>query len=130
MKDHGLWILKRLHLIISVVIVLPTAIIYGTPSLLSERLDIQITTIDLSNMFKAIMCVYIGVSLVWIFGVFKIKYWKPATQLNVLFMLTLALGRAISMVVDGTPTDGYLFAIIAEGILGFFSIFQLMKYTD
>jgi len=56
-------------------------------------------------------------------------YWKSATQLNVLFMLTLATGRLLSMVFDGLPTDGYVFGVIAEFIIGFFSIYQLKKYS-
>ena len=128
MADKINRILKNLHLIISLIIVIPTAIIYGSPSILSKRLDIQVNTIDLSNMLKAIMCLYIGISIVWILGVWKCKYWRNATQLNILFMLSLAFGRGISMLTDGLPTDGYIFAIIAELTLGTFSIYQLKKY--
>ena len=78
---------------------------------------------------KAIMCLYIGISIVWILGVLKTKYWKNATQLNILFMLSLAIGRAISMLADGIPTDGYIFGIIAEFTLGLFSIYQLKRYS-
>ncbi len=123
------WIFKNLHLIISLLIVVPTAIVYGSPSILSGRLDIQVNTIDLSNMLKAIMCLYIGNSIVWILGIWKTKYWKSATQLNILFMLSLAIGRGISMFMDGLPTEGYIFGIIAEFILGLFSIYQLKKYS-
>ena len=122
-------IIKNLHLIVSLIIVVPTAFIYGTPSILSERLDIQVNTIDLANMLKAIMCLYLGVSLVWLLGIIKTPYWKTATQLNILFMLTLATGRLLSMVTDGLPTDGYIFAVIAELTLGVFSMYQLKKYT-
>lgn len=122
------WISKNFHLIISISIVVPTAIIYGSPSILPEHLDIQVNSIDLSNMLKAIMVLYLGISLVWILGIWKSKYWKRATQLNILFMLTLATGRALSMVTDGIPTDGYIFGIIAEFALGFLSIYQLKKY--
>ena len=122
------WLFKNLHLIVSILIVIPTAIIYGSPSILPEHLDIQVNTNDLSNMLKAIMCLYLGTSLVWVLGVWKPEYWKDATRLNILFMLTLATGRAISMVTDGLPTGGYIFGIIAELVLGFFSIYQLKRY--
>lgn len=123
------WTFKNLHLIISILIVVPTAIIYGSPSILPERLDIQVNTTDLANLLKAIMCLYLGVSLVWLMGILKPRYSKSATQLNVLFMLTLATGRALSMVTDGLPSDGYIFGIIAESILGCYSIYQLKKYS-
>ena len=123
------WLLKNLHLLLSIVIVVPTAIIYGSPSLLSKQLDIQVKTIDLSNMLKAIMCLYLGVSAVWTLGIWKTRYWKSATQLNVLFMLSLATGRGLSMITDGTPTGGYIFGIIAEVAIGLFSVYQLKKYS-
>ena len=53
MKDKLNWISKNLHLIISLIIVVPTGIIYGSPSILPEHLDIQVETIDFSNMLKA-----------------------------------------------------------------------------
>jgi len=122
------WIFKNLHLLVSLSIVIPTAIIYGSPSVLPEHLDIQVNTIDLSNMLKAIMCLYLGISAIWILGIWKTEYWKRATELNIVFMLTLATGRALSMVFDGLPTGGYIFGIVAELVLGLFSIFQLKKH--
>jgi hypothetical protein len=79
-------------------------------------------------MLKAIMCLYLGVSAVWIIGIWNNNYWKSATQLNILFMLTLATGRTVSMITDGLPTEGYIFAVIAEFIIGLFSMYQLKKY--
>ena len=129
MTDKTNWIFKNLHLLVSISIVVPTAIIYGSPLILPEQLDIQVNTIDLSNMLKAIMGLYLGISIIWILGIWKSKYWKRATELNALFMLTLAFGRALSMVIDGLPTGGFIFAIIAEVLLGLFSIYQLKKYS-
>ena len=129
MKSKINWILKNLHLIVSLSIVIPTAIIYGSPSILPEYLNININTVDFSNMLKAIMCLYLGISFVWILGIWKTEYWKIATQLNILFMLSLAIGRLLSMIMDGFPTSGYIFGIIAEFVLGLYSIFQFKKYN-
>lgn len=128
MKDKLHWFLKNIHLIVSLVIVIPTAIIYGSPSILPEHLDIQVNTIDLSNMLSAMMCLYLGVSFVWFLGIWKNRYWKSATQLNILFMLTLAAGRLLSMFLDGLPTGGYIFGVIAELVIGCYAIYQLRKY--
>lgn len=128
MSNKPNWIIKNVHLLISIFIVVPTAIIYGSPSILPQHLDIQANTIDLSNMLRAVMCLYLGISLVWILGVWKEKYWKIATQLNILFMLTLAIGRALGMLLDGLPTGGYIFGVFAELIIGLYSIYQLKRY--
>jgi hypothetical protein len=130
MKSKINWILKNLHLLISLSIVVPTAIIYGSPSILPKYLNIRVNTIDFSNMLKAIMCLYLGISIVWILGIWKTQYWKIATQLNILFMLSLAIGRGLSMLMDGCPTGGYIFGIIAEFVLGIYSIFQFKKYSQ
>ena len=113
----------------SILIVVPTALIYGIPSILSNFLDIQVHSVDLSNLLKSIMCLYLGVSLVWVLGIWKIAYWQIATQLNILFMFSLALGRSLSLMNDGFPTMGYVFGILAEFGLGLYSIYQLKKYS-
>ncbi len=120
---------KNLHLLISIVIVVPVGIIYGSPKLLPSFLDIDINSVDLANMLKAVMCLYLGISAVWFVGIWEPKYWKAATQLNILFMLSLAIGRVISMILDGMPSEGYLFGLVDELILGIFSIYQLKKYS-
>ncbi len=129
MNYKGILFLKNLHLVISLLIVVPTAIIYGTPLMLSTNLNIEVSTIDLSNLLKAIMCLYIGISCIWLIGIIKEKYWKSATQLNILFMLTLASGRILSIIIDGIPTNGYVFGVIAELVIGLFSVYQLRKYS-
>jgi len=122
------WILKHLHLLLSLLIVVPTSIIYGSPTILSEQLNIPVNTIDLSNLLKALMCLYLAVSFVWLLGIWKPKFWKQATQLNILFMLSLATGRIISVFVDGLPSWGYVFGLCAELVIGLFSIYQIKKY--
>lgn len=125
------FIFKRLHLLTSLVIVVPTAIIYGfaLATLLTQHLDIQVATTDLSNFMRAIMCLYIGVSIIWLLGIINNNCWKVATQLNLLFMATLCLGRLLSMLLDGMPSEGYVFAVIAELLLAALAIYQLRRYT-
>lgn len=130
MENKLNWIFKNLHLIVSIIIVVPTGIIYGSPSILPEHLNIQVNTIDFSNMLKANMILYLGISTVWALGILKNVYWKRATELNILFMLTLGIGRILSMIVDGLPTSGYIFGVIAELTIGLFSIYQLKKYKS
>lgn len=121
---------KHLHLVISLLIVVPTAVIYGAaPSvLLPHFLEIPVTTTDLANMLRAVMCLYLGVCAVWSAGILKPRFWRPATLLNILFMLSLAAGRLLSMVFDELPSEGYIFGFCAELILGTYSCFQLKKY--
>ncbi|MFD2529496.1 MULTISPECIES: DUF4345 domain-containing protein [Polaribacter] len=113
----------KIHLIISVLIVVPVSFIYGfNPGL---QFDIQLQTIDEHNFFKAVMGLYLGFSLLWILGVFKNEYLKTALITNAIFMLCLGFGRLLSFIFDGAPTFGYQFGTIAELLLGFYGIWVL-----
>jgi hypothetical protein len=119
---------NRIHLIISILIVIPVALIYGfQPDL---KFDIHLNTIDEHNFFKAIMGLYLGFSAIWILGIFKTNYWKIATITNTIFMLGLGFGRIISILLDGTPTSGYIFGTVAELVLGIYGVWVLNNHEE
>lgn len=114
---------NRIHLIISVLIVVPVAFIYGfQPDL---KFDIHLNTIDEHNIFKAIMGLYLGFSALWILGIFKESYLRLALITNVIFMLGLGFGRIFSIFLDGVPTSGYIFGTTAELVLGLYGVWVL-----
>ena len=116
-------IINKIHLLISVSIVVPTAIIYGFKPELS--FDMFLETVDEHNFYKAVMGLYLGFSALWILGIFKVKYIQTALVTNVIFMLGLGFGRLISIVLDGMPTFGYQFGTVAELFLGFYGLWVL-----
>ena len=61
-------IVTKIHLIISVLILIPAAFIYGFAT--QVFLDISQQTIDERNFSKAIMGIYLAFSILWILGVF------------------------------------------------------------
>lgn len=116
---------QNIHLLISVLIVIPTGLSYGfKPDL---QFELYPKTIDEYNFFKGIMGFYLGFSVLWIFGIVKQNLFKTALITNIIFMLGLGFGRTISMLTDGLPTFGYKFGIIGELLLGFYGIYVLSK---
>lgn len=114
---------RNIHLLISVIIVIPAAIIYGLiPNLL---LDLQPETTDEANFNKSIMMLYLGFSGLWIIGLFNKDYFKIALVTNIVFMLGLSFGRILSILIDGTPSSFYVFGTIGELILGFYGFWVL-----
>ena len=112
-----------MHLLLSIFIVIPIAIIYGFfPSLL---LDIFPKTIDEHNFHKAIMGLYLAFGTIWITGIFNQEFWKTATVSNVCFMFGLGFGRTISIFIDGYPTSIFIYGTIGELVLGIYALFQL-----
>lgn len=116
-------IVSKIHLIISVTIVIPAALIYGFS--LGHFLNLSPNTIDEQNFHKALMGLYLSFSFLWILGVFKDKYLKPALISNCVFMCGLAFGRLTSIIIDGFPSMAYLYGTIGEFILGFYGLWVL-----
>ncbi len=123
-KQH---FIVKIHLIISVLIVGPVALIYGF--IPESQFDIHLNTIDEHNFFKAIIGLYLGFSMLWVFGIFKANYLKFALITNLIFMLGLGFGRLLSLAVDGMPTFGYVFGTFAELFLGFYGLWVWTKYN-
>ncbi len=94
-----------------------------------SQFDIHLNTIDEHNFFKAIMGLYLGFSTLWFMGVFKASYLKLALVSNMIFMLGLGFGRLLSLVLDGTPTFGYIFGTFAELFLGFYGLWVLKRFN-
>jgi hypothetical protein len=121
---------QNLHLIISSGIVIPVAVVYGLfpKTILPQLLDFSVETTDLTNMFRAIMGLYLAFASIWILGIINPNYWKAATISQILFMLGLALGRIISLWLDGIPSPVFYYGILGELILGIFGWYQIQKY--
>lgn len=122
--------MKNLHLIVSVLLLIPIALVYGVEHdmLLSGLFDFKIASTDLHHVFRAMMGLYAGMVVICVAGVFKPAYWNTATILNIFFMGGLASGRAISFLVDGMPSAILLIGFFAEIFLSAFSYFNLKKY--
>jgi hypothetical protein len=117
--------MKNLHLIISTILVIPIGTLYGfKPDLL---FDVTLNSVDESNIFKAIMGLYLAFASLWIIGILKSSFWKIATVSNLIFMLGLGFGRIISIGFDGMPSAIFVLGIIGELILGWYAFIQLQK---
>lgn len=116
-------IITKIHLLISVVIVVPASFIYGFE--LGDFLDLNPNSVDEFNFFKSVMGLYLGFSTIWILGVLKANYLKLALVSNVVFMLGLGIGRAISVIIDGQPSLAYSFGIIGELLIGLYGLWVL-----
>jgi len=115
----------NLHLYISIPIVAVAALVYGFKLDILFKLSIQTT--DESNIYKAIMGLYLCFATFWFIGLKQTSYWKAATISNMLFMLGLGLGRLISFVTDGMPSVVLLLGTVGELTLAIYAYSQLKK---
>jgi len=128
MQQHSFQ--QNLHLLLSSVIVAAAALMYGlsTSTILPQLVDFQVVTTDLSNVFRAIMGLYLAFALFWLVGMFNYNLWKAATVSQILFMGGLAFGRILSLLFDGVPSKLFAVGTIGELILAVFGYYQIRTY--
>jgi hypothetical protein len=121
---------KNLHLTISAIIIAVISLTYGLlpDNVLPKIFDFEVGSNDLKQVFRATMGLYLGMVVLWVIGIFKPAYWRTATMANVLFLLGLATGRLISLIIDGIPSSLFLIGLVLELLLGVWGIFNLKKY--
>ncbi|MGN6291638.1 MAG: DUF4345 domain-containing protein [Chitinophagaceae bacterium] len=121
---------KNLHLIISTTLVTVISLAYGLfpNSILPGFFDFNVESTDLKHVFRAMMGLYLGMVVLWVIGILKPLYWRIATISNVFFMIGLALGRVISLMIDGVPSIFFSVGLVLELVLAFWGIRNLNKY--
>ena len=121
---------ESLFLILVAIGLIPLGITYGAhPSFnllpISFLDDVEINSIDHANIFSGIMGLYITMAIFWILGAFKKSLTIPALWSLVIFMTGIGVGRAISMITDGMPSNPYLLFLLLEvifALIGFMFI--------
>lgn len=105
----------------------PIALSYGLQpsSSLHWLFGIDAAPTNVSHIFRAVMGLYLCLVLFWLLGAFTKKYHLPALYSLVVFMFGLALGRLLSLVVDGLPhwlLIVYMLLELGFGIVGLMMI--------
>ena len=121
---------KNLHLTISATLITVIALTYGLfpNNILPKLFDFNVGSTDLKNVFRAMMGLYLGMVVLWLIGIFKPFHWRIATISNVFFMIGLAVGRIISLAIDGLPSIFFSVGLVLELILAVWGIRNLNKY--
>ena len=119
---------ESLFLTLVAIGLIPLGITYGLhPSFnllpISFLDEVEINSIDHANIFSGIMGLYITMAIFWILGAFNKSLTIPALWSLVIFMTGIGVGRAISMVTDGMPSNPYLLFLLLEVI---FALIGLM----
>ena len=109
--------------------VFPVALTYGVnPQVtLAYLYDIEVNSINLSNIFRAIMGLYIGLNVFWIIGAFKKSLLLPAMWSLTIFMTGIGLGRMLSLLIDGIPYPAFILYMLLEFIFAIFGFFFIKK---
>ena len=112
--------------------VFPVSLIYGGNPVVSmpNFYGIEVDTINLSNILRAVMGLYIALCVFWIIGARYEKLRLPALWSLAIFMTGIASGRFLSLILDGIPSPLFIFYLAVEiiaAVIGFKLISNLQK---
>ena len=115
--------LMRLFLLTVALFIVPIALNYGLFPARSLPLFLTIPELstDQTHIYRGVMCLYLGVGLFWAVSAFKPEWQRVAVITAIGFAWSIAIGRVISLIVDGWPSPLliiYLGIEIAAGLLG------------
>ena len=102
----------------------PIALGYGAKPTesLGALFDITVDTINLTHIMRAIMGLYLGMVVIWVWGAFDKRLTTPAIVSCAVFMLGLAAGRILSFVLDGMPHWLLVVYAVLEILLGLVAV--------
>ncbi|MGR5061293.1 DUF4345 domain-containing protein [Photobacterium sp. DNB22_13_2] len=114
---------QSLFLIVAACGLMPIALSYGFNPVMSLQylFSIDATPTNISHIFRAVMGLYLALVMFWLLGAFTKKYKLHALYSLVVFMLGLAAGRALSLIVDGIPHWLLVIYLVLElgfGVIG------------
>jgi len=114
----------RAFLIFCAVGLVPIALVYGAkPSASLDMLfGITVDTTNLTHIMRAVMGLYFGMVVIWVWGAFNKPMTIPALVTCAVFMLGLAAGRIFSLIIDGMPHWLLLVYAVLEIVLGLVAI--------
>ena len=112
--------------------VFPVSLIYGGNPVVSmpNFYGIEVDTINLSNILRAVMGLYIALCIFWVIGARYEKLRLPALWSLTIFMTGIASGRFLSLILDGMPSPLFIFYLAVEiiaAVIGFKLINNLQK---
>ena len=116
--------MMKLYLVVVAVGLFPIALSYGVnpAAILPKYMNISIEGTDETHIFRAVMCLYLGMVAFCLIAAFVRPAWQHvAVVWTVFFMFSLAIGRLISLAADGTPSRilvVYLLVELAMGVVG------------
>ena len=114
----------RAFLIFCSIGLVPIALGYGAkpPTSLDALFGITVDTINLTHIMRAVMGLYFGMVVIWVWGAFRKQMTAPALASCAVFMLGLAAGRVLSFILDGMPHWLLIVYAVLEIVLGLVAI--------
>ena len=123
---------RQKFLLIAAAGLIPIALSYGVvpQATLKFLFDISIDGTNGTHIFRAIMGLYFALIIFWILGARSAKLTRPALFSLIVFMLGLAGGRTLSLLIDGMPHWLLFVYLILEILFGVVGLLMLITLNE
>ena len=107
---------ERVFLLVAAAGLTPIALAYGLiPATTVPMLyGVEIDSVNIAHIFRAVMGLYLAMVIFWIMGVSREPLRFAALCSVVVFMGGLAIGRLLSLLVDGIPAAPLVIYLVLE----------------
>jgi hypothetical protein len=122
--------MKKLFLLVAGVFLVPVALSYGVDpaATLPMSMNVTVEGTDQIHIFRALACLYLGMVAFCLIAAFVRPSWQHVAVIwAVFFAYSLAIGRIISLIVDGIPSPMLLFYLAVELVVGTWGLFVLAR---
>ncbi len=121
---------EGIFLVLAALGLIPIALSYGLmpQASMSYLFDIDASSVNSSHIFRAIMGLYVAMAIFWIAGARNASLTLPALWSLTIFMLGLAAGRALGIVIDGVPHPLLLGSLVLEVGIGFIGFYLAKRF--
>ncbi len=122
----------RLLLLLAAFGLVPIALSYGVvPSAsISYLLGFPVEGTSQTHVFRAIMGLYLANAAFWVIAANRPELQNAALWVLFLFMVGLAAGRILSILVDGMPNTVLVLYLLAELAFGAMAALLLFRKSD
>ena len=111
---------------------IPIALGYGLvpEKSMSSLFNISVTETNLAHILRAVMGLYLGLVIFWFIGAFNPRLRLTALYSLVVFMLGLAAGRILSIIIDGIPNILLVVYLVLEVTLGIIGLILINRSAN
>jgi Domain of unknown function (DUF4345) len=121
--------MMKFFLLVAGLFLIPVALSYGVEpaATLPKFMNITVEGTDQTHILRALMGLYLGMSTFCIIAAFTPEWRRVAVIWAVFFAYSLAIGRILSLIVDGMPSPIFLFYMAVELIVGTLGLLVLIR---
>ncbi|MCJ7597208.1 MAG: DUF4345 domain-containing protein [Methyloceanibacter sp.] len=121
--------MARVYLLMITVGLFPIALSYGLDpaNVLPKLLGFPVEAPNETQIFRALMCLYLGMCLFCALAAFRREWQRVALIWAIIFMASLATGRLLSIILEGMPASLLNWYLVVEAAMAGFGLWILAR---